>query len=315
MYRTFMDEISQRQRVQDALNGAVVTTVTPFAGDGDLDEPAVRRIVGYLLDAGVRTLIPCGNTGEFHSLTVDEWRRVVSSTVEESQGRAVVIAAVGGSIGDALEATRYARECNADGVMILPVHHTYSTPEGIRSYYERILDIGVPAIGYLRSRTTFVDIAPLVEHPMLAGAKWAVTDVAEFANARAATAGADFTWSCGLAEQWAPMFWTAGARGFTSGLGNFAPGVAIGLYRALADGDWETAMTIRDGTADFERFRARHDSGYNVVAVKEAMRMVGLDAGAVRPPLSPVAEGERPAMQSAVQSVLQVDRDLYASRV
>jgi 4-hydroxy-tetrahydrodipicolinate synthase len=303
-----MDEISRRERLQQSLHAAVVTTVTPFSDDGyAVDLVALRGLVRRLVDAGIQTLIPCGNTGEFHSLTHGEWCEVVTTVIEETADRAAVIPAVGGPLADAVAAAHHAASAGATGVMVLPMHHTYITTEGTQRYYQRILDVGIPAIGYLRERTSFAHLAPIIDDPRLVGAKWAIPDVAQFANVRAATASANFVWSCGLAEQWAPMFWVAGATGFTSGLGNFSPGTAAAMYRALASGDLKSAMDLRDRTAPFEKFRARHDSGYNVGAVKEAMRIAGHAVGPTRPPLSPIADSEASDLRSAISILSEVD--------
>ncbi|HET6858683.1 MAG TPA: dihydrodipicolinate synthase family protein, partial [Streptomyces sp.] len=49
-----------------ALADVVAIPVTPFAADGTLDTGAHRALLRRLVDGGVRTLTPNGNTGEFY---------------------------------------------------------------------------------------------------------------------------------------------------------------------------------------------------------------------------------------------------------
>jgi 4-hydroxy-tetrahydrodipicolinate synthase len=60
------------------LTGIIPPLVTPFTGGNqDLDEPALRAEIRYLLDAGVHGLTLCGSTGEGHTLSLEETVRCV----------------------------------------------------------------------------------------------------------------------------------------------------------------------------------------------------------------------------------------------
>ncbi len=65
----------EKQRA--ALADVVAIPVTPFTRDGAIDRAAHATILRRLLDSGVRTLTPNGNTGEFYALTPQERRDVV----------------------------------------------------------------------------------------------------------------------------------------------------------------------------------------------------------------------------------------------
>ncbi|MER6925448.1 dihydrodipicolinate synthase family protein, partial [Streptomyces spiralis] len=67
-----------------ALADVVAIPVTPFAEDGRIDQDTHRALLRRLLDGGVTTLTPCGNTGEFYALTAPERRLVTQLTVEEA---------------------------------------------------------------------------------------------------------------------------------------------------------------------------------------------------------------------------------------
>ncbi len=288
------------ERVRAALKGVGVTTATPFAPDDlRLDLAALRKNLAFLLDHGIGVLYPCGNTGEFHSLTQEEWRGVVSETARIAQGRAVVLACVGYSAEAAIEMARYALERGADGVMVMPPMHTYRSAQGLVLYYRRIVEtLDAPAVIYKRGEAPSDELlAELVRDDRVVGVKYAVNELNRFANVVARTQGTKAIWTCGTAERWAPFFALAGAQGFTSGIANFAPGLALEMMAALRSGDHPKAMRVRARALPFEELRARHEDANNVPAVKAAMECLGLSAGPPRPPLMQLSEEDHATMR------------------
>jgi hypothetical protein len=71
------------------LDGVLVPCVTPFGDDGSLDLDAYAQVVRFVLDAGVRGVIPGGTTGEYYAMSVDERVAVLRHTIEvvERRGR------------------------------------------------------------------------------------------------------------------------------------------------------------------------------------------------------------------------------------
>src|SRR5262245_61539228 len=65
------------------IGGIIPPLVTPFRHDGSIDEEAHRAEVRYMVEtAKVHGLAVCGSTGEGHTLTTDETRRIVAWTVD-----------------------------------------------------------------------------------------------------------------------------------------------------------------------------------------------------------------------------------------
>src|SRR3954469_10303583 len=114
--RSHSPAVFETQRA--ALADVVAIPVTPFAEDGSVDEGQYRSLLRRLLDAGVRTLTPNGNTGEFYALTPEERRLVLESTVEEAGDRAVVLAGVGHDVPTAVASARHAAGLGAAMVMV-----------------------------------------------------------------------------------------------------------------------------------------------------------------------------------------------------
>ncbi|WP_329188566.1 dihydrodipicolinate synthase family protein [Actinacidiphila glaucinigra] len=279
-----------------ALADVVAIPVTPFDADGGVERTAYRALLRRLLDSGVRTVTPNGNTGEFYALDPAERRLVVELTMAEADPETQVVVGVGHDVPTAVAAARHARDAGAQTVMVHQPIHPYVSPEGWVDYHRAIAE-AVPetaVVPYVRN--PLLDGGPIARLgalcPNVVGVKYAVPDAARFA-AVARDAGLDrFTWVAGLAELYAPAFWAMGATGFTSGLVNVAPRVSLAMLRALRDGDYAAAMKVWEQIREFEDLRAEQSSANNVSVVKEALAVLGLCRREVRPP-SRLLTGDR----------------------
>ncbi|WNI32670.1 dihydrodipicolinate synthase family protein [Streptomyces sp. ITFR-6] len=280
-----------------ALADVVAIPVTPFAADGTIDSAAHRALLRRLLDGGVRILTPNGNTGEFYALTPDERRSVTELTIEETGGRATILVGVGHDVPTAVAAAEHARDAGAEMVMVHQPVHPYVSQDGWIDYHRAIAE-AVPGLGvvpYIRNPQLDGErLATLADHcPNVIGVKYAVPDAARFA-AFARDAGLErFVWIAGLAELYAPSYFSAGATGFTSGLVNVAPGVSLAMLEALRAGDHPAAMKVWERIRRFEELRAEGQSADNVTVVKEALASLGLCGRDVRPPSRVLPEARR----------------------
>ena len=280
-----------------ALADVVAIPVTPFAEDGSVDQDAHRALLRRLLDGGIRTLTPNGNTGEFYALTPQERQLVTELTLDEAGERAVILVGVGHDIPTAVASARHAREHGARMVMVHQPVHPYVSQSGWVDYHRAIAE-AVPELGvvpYIRNaQLTGARLAELADDcPNVIGVKYAVPDASRFA-AFARDAGLErFVWVAGLAEPYAPSYFSAGATGFTSGLVNVAPAVSLNMIEALRSGDYRAAMKVWEQIRRFEELRAANGSANNVTVVKEALASLGLCRREVRPPSKPLPESKR----------------------
>ncbi|MBO7937376.1 dihydrodipicolinate synthase family protein [Streptomyces antibioticus] len=280
-----------------ALADVVAIPVTPFAADGTVDAAAHRALLRRLLDGGITTLTPNGNTGEFYALTPEERRLVTELTVDEAGGRAAILVGVGHDVPTAVASARHARELGAQMVMVHQPVHPYVSQSGWVDYHRAIAE-AVPELGvvpYIRNAQLRGErLAELADVcPNVVGVKYAVPDAARFA-AFARDAGPErFVWVAGLAEPYAPSYFSAGATGFTSGLVNVAPAVSLNMIEALRAGDYPAAMKVWEQIRRFEELRAANGSANNVTVVKEALSSLGLCRPEVRPPSRRLPADER----------------------
>jgi 4-hydroxy-tetrahydrodipicolinate synthase len=286
------------------LRTVVAIPVTPYDDRGEVAEKTYAGLVSRLVDAGVEVLTPNGNTGEFYALSAGEAQRCLEVTVEHA-GDALVMAGVGLDVASAVRAARHARAVGARLVMVHQPVHPFQTDEGWVSYHRAIAD-SVPELGvvlYLRDPAVSAQRLGLLlgSCPNVIAIKYAVPDPTALAHLVRATADRPVTWLCGLAETWAPFFWAAGARGFTSGLVNVVPELSLALLEHLRAGDQDAAMDLWWRLKPFEDLRARDRSALNVSVVKEALAQRGLCSAAVRAPISELSETDRETVRRTLR--------------
>jgi 4-hydroxy-tetrahydrodipicolinate synthase len=275
-----------------ALATAVVVPVVPFQADGSPDWDTYATLTSRLIDNGISVITPNGNTGEFYALSPAEARQALETAAKVASAGgghgAELLAGVGHDIATAIEAARHAQDHGAQMIMIHQPVHPYVSAEGWIDYHAAIAN-AVPDLGvvlYIRDeRRTGGQIAALIERsPNVVGVKYGVRDATRFA-AVARDAGLDrVTWLAGAAELTAPAFWAVGAHGFTSGLANVHPALALGMLAALRNNDFQEAMREWEAARRFEELRLADGSADNVSVVKEALAQLGLCRADVRPP-------------------------------
>ncbi|WP_122091192.1 dihydrodipicolinate synthase family protein [Halalkalicoccus subterraneus] len=301
--------------LQTDLAAVAFTTATPFGDDGDrvlTDE--IERNVRTLYEAGARVFVPCGNTGEYYSLSRTERIDVVRTTVESLPDDATVIGGAGGSTKDTIELLEAYEDAGADAAMIMSPAHAYIHERGLIEYYRTLAsstDLGI----VLYKRGPYITervIDELASIGNVVAVKYAVNDVKAFSRLVETVSG-DLVWLNGVAERYAPAYALEGADGFTTGIGNFVPEPVLELSRALAESDWTRAKRIRDVLRPFEDLREEagnrppFGAAKNVPAVKLGLDRRGMYGGPVREPLVELSEEDRNRVETYLDEIERVD--------
>ena len=302
-------------RLKDHLRDVAFTTAVPFSDDGEeILHDELRRNTQAVIDAGGRTFIPCGNTGEYYALSDEERVAVVETTIETVGDDGAVIAGVGGSTEAAIERIQAYEQAGADGVMIHGPDHTYIHRQGLAEYYRKLADatdIGI----VLYKRGPEISL-PVVEElstiENVVGVKFAVNDVNEFSK-MVRNVSDDVVFTTGIAERFAPAFALEGAEGFTTGIGSFVPELVLALRDALEHGDYERAMEIRDLARPYEDLREgtgpENDlsAANNVPAVKYGLELAGRYGGPVREPIVELSDEDKRRAEEYYERMVEAD--------
>jgi 4-hydroxy-tetrahydrodipicolinate synthase len=145
------------------LSGCGTALITPFRGDGSVDEEALVSLVQWQVESGVNFLVVCGTTGEAPTLSLDETLRVVELTIEAAAGRAPVLA--GCTHNSTREAVarvrRISRVPNLSGMMSANPYYSKPTQEGQFQHFKAIADAtDLPVMLYNIPPRTAVNLEP-----------------------------------------------------------------------------------------------------------------------------------------------------------
>ncbi|HEX4334115.1 MAG TPA: dihydrodipicolinate synthase family protein [Usitatibacter sp.] len=293
------------KKLRDALGGISGILVTPFDDQDRLAPARLEPIIERAIAAGVHALVANGNTGEFYGLTTAEAEKMVHAVGAQMNGRGVLIGGVGRSVQDACALARASKAAGASALMVHQPPDPFVSPRGVVAYVERIAEAGggLPLMLYLRNDGIGIDaIENLCRVPGVAGVKWACPTPMRLAEA-IRRCDPEIVWVDGLAEPWAAPFFAVGARGFTSGLINVWPEHSVAIHRALERNDFATARELIAVMAGFEELRAEEQNGTNVSVVKAALRLLGEDCGATRPPSAwPLTEKQLAGLRRQLQA-------------
>src|SRR5207249_4325358 len=106
------------------LTGIIPPIVTPFTAEGEIDEAAFRQVIQFTLSKGVHGVCVGGSSGEGHTLSVEEFQRLMTICVEEVKGRVPVVAGIiVNSTRDAIIRAKAISHLDVAGLQITPVHY------------------------------------------------------------------------------------------------------------------------------------------------------------------------------------------------
>lgn len=120
--------------------GAILTAmVTPFGGDGRVDEDAAVRLMNHLADHGSDGLVICGTTGEVSTLSDSEQLALIELAVREMRGRCTIVAGVGSNdTRHAVHLTERATELRPDALLSVNPYYNKPSRRGIVRHYEEV---------------------------------------------------------------------------------------------------------------------------------------------------------------------------------
>jgi 5-dehydro-4-deoxyglucarate dehydratase len=297
------------QELKETISSGLLSfPVTDFDENGDFREETYRERLEWLMPYGASALFAAGGTGEFFSLTHEDFTQVVRTAVETCGGRVSVLAGAGGPTRSAIAFAREAERLDADGLLLLPHYLTEASPQGIAEHVAQVcqsVKIGVIFYNRGNSRLPAELLAELADrHPNLVGFKDGIGDIEPMVRIRRKL-GDRFAYLGGLptAEVYAAAYKGLGVPVYSSAVFNFIPKTAMDFYRAVAADDHETTGRLLDEFflpyLDIRNRRA----GYAVSIVKAGVRIAGHDAGPVRSPLTDLTPEESEQLASLIRKL------------
>lgn len=289
-------------------SGLLSFPVTDFDRAGAFRPDTYAARLEWLAPFGATALFAAGGTGEFFSLTPDEYPRIIRTAVEACRGRVPIIAGAGGPTRVAIEYVKEAERQGAAGILLLPHYLTEAPQEGLAAHVEAVCaatTLGVIVYNRNVCRLTAETLARVADRcPNLVGFKDGLGEIELMVTIRRRL-GDRLAYLGGLptAEVYAAAYRAIGVPVYSSAVFNFVPKTAMQFYRAVSAGDCRTTDRLLDEFfLPFLQIRSRR-AGYAVSIIKAGARLVGRDAGPVRPPLTDLLPDEVAALETLIRGL------------
>jgi 4-hydroxy-tetrahydrodipicolinate synthase len=283
------------------LRGCGTALVTPFLADGSVDLKSMRSLVAWQIESGIDFLVPCGTTGETPTLSHDEWRAVIETTIEVAAGRVPIVA--GATSNCTADAVRKAQEAakikGVDALLSASPYYNKPTQEGQYLHFKAIAEtVDKPIVVYNVPGRTGVNLMPetlqrLAELPNIAAVKEASGVIGQIAEVCSRIP--NFTVLSGDDALTLPVI-AVGGVGVISVTSNTFPHDMAAMTRAALNDDWKTARGL------YHKYLALMQAHFiesNPLPVKAVLTMMGRIEENYRLPLCPM----QPALRAKLESI------------
>jgi 5-dehydro-4-deoxyglucarate dehydratase len=289
-------------------SGLLSFPLTDFDANGDFHKAGYEKRLEWLGPYGASALFAAGGTGEFFSLTGEEYPEIIKTAVDTCRGVVPIIAGAGGPTRFAIQCAQAAEKAGAHGILLLPHYLTEAGQEGLAAHVEEVcksVKFGVIVYNRSNSRLKPETLARLAErNPNLVGFKDGVGDI-EAMVAIYQKMGDRFAYLGGLptAEVYAAAYKALGTPVYSSAVFNFIPKTAMDFYHAVAADDMATQhRLLKNFFMPYLDLRNRM-AGYAVSIVKAGAKLVGHDAGPVRAPLTDLKPDEMDKLKALIDTL------------
>ena len=251
----------------------------------------LEQLLDFQLAGGVDAIVICGTTGEASTMSPQEQLGTIAHAIKYTAGRCKIIAGTGSNnTAHCLEMSRVADSMGAGALLLVTPYYNKCTQAGLVRHYTTVADtVRCPVIVYNVPSRTGVEIsvdtlAELSRHPNINGVKEAGGNTAKVARTIERCGDDLFVWS-GNDDQTVPLM-ALGAKGVISVLSNVRPKQTLEMTRACQEGRYADAGKLQC------RLMPLIDALFcevNPIPVKQALKLIGFDAGEPRLPLTPLS--------------------------
>lgn len=277
--------------------GCATALITPFR-NGEVDYPALDKLVESQIAAGVNALVAVGTTGEPATMTWKEHLDVIRRVVDVAAKRVPVIAGTGSnSTQEAIDAALYAKMCGADAQLVVTPYYNKTSQEGLVAHFHAIADaFDLPMIVYNVPGRTGINIAPatlqkICKHEHVVAVKEASPDVGQ-ALEKLRLCGDEVTFYSGNDDLIVPLM-AMGYKGVISVLSNVCPAETAKMAACALNGNVAEAAQMQLKYLPFINALFCETSP---IPVKAAMAKIGMCDEELRLPLIPMQDANRQKM-------------------
>ena len=283
--------------------GAGVAIVTPFNEDESINYDKLDQLIDYHCNNGTDSIIICGTTGESATMSEKEHMECVKFAIERTKGRLPIIAGTGSNCTrTAIDMSKEAASYGADGLLVVTPYYNKATQEGLVGHYTAVAkEAKAPIIMYSVASRTGCNIEPataarlIKEVDNIVGIKEASGNISQVAKIMHLTDGKTDLYS-GNDDQIVPIL-SLGGKGVISVLSNVAPQETHDICAKFFEGDVKGSLELQlKAIPLIEQLFCE----VNPIPVKKAMKLMGMDCGPLRMPLTELTPQHEESLAKAM---------------
>lgn len=283
--------------------GAGVAIVTPFNEDESINYDKLDQLIDYHCNNGTDSIIICGTTGESATMSEKEHMECVKFAIERTKGRLPIIAGTGSNCTrTAIDMSKEAVSYGADGLLVVTPYYNKATQEGLVGHYTAVAkEAKAPIIMYSVASRTGCNIEPataarlIKEVDNIVGIKEASGNISQVAKIMHLTDGKADLYS-GNDDQIVPIL-SLGGKGVISVLSNVAPQETHDICAKFFEGDVKGSLELQlKAIPLIEQLFCE----VNPIPVKKAMKLMGMDCGPLRMPLTELTPQHEESLAKAM---------------
>jgi 4-hydroxy-tetrahydrodipicolinate synthase len=284
--------------------GTYTAIVTPFK-NGNIDEPALKKLIERQVRAGVDGIVPVGTTGESPTVSYEEHIHLMALSVKFADGRLKVVAGSGGnSTREAVYLTEEAEKGGADGSLQVAPYYNKPAQEGLFQHFREVArNTRLPILLYSIPGRCGIEIGVetikrlVDECRNIVGIKEAGGNPDRVSQLRAAL-GPRFVILSGD-DSLTLSFMAVGAQGVISVASNIIPRELAQMVKFFAAGKAQAALRIHQRY--YPLFKDLFIES-NPVPIKAALAMMGQIQEEYRLPLVPMSAANRAVLAASLKA-------------
>jgi 4-hydroxy-tetrahydrodipicolinate synthase len=291
--------------LRTTLSGILPPLAMPFDARGEVVLSALGEQIDHAVACGVSGIVVGGSTGEGHTLDRDEFAEIMHASHKALAGRGAFIAGlIVNSTREAIARAKLLEGMEIAALQITPVHYLFKpdAEHTIQHFREIHAATQIPILIYNVIPWNYLSAEMMLrimhEVPGVVGMKQSSGDLKSVSDLLAGAAEHNVVLS-GIDALLYPAF-ALGAHGAITALTAAVPGVCVQLWNAVQAGNHAAALDLH------KRLNAlwnvmTHD---NLPAcVKYIQHRQGLGFHLPRAPMQPVTEGQRIAIDKALDAL------------
>lgn len=283
--------------------GSGTALITPFDQNG-VNYEEFGKIIENQIENGTDMLVFLGTTGEPSTMSFAEEHVLMEYAVKKVAKRAKVVFGCGSNnTADAVMTAKKAEEYGADGLLAVTPYYNKCTQNGLVAYYKAICEaVSIPVIAYNVPGRTGVEIQPatmakIADIPNIAGIKDAGGNMSKTMETIRLVREKCDVYS-GEDALNLPILAVGGA-GVISVLSNVVPAEVKKLCTLVKENKMAEAIALNDKLLPLANALFVE---VNPIPVKEAMNLIGFNAGDPRAPLTKIEDCNREKLVCAMKN-------------